>query len=317
MTGLPLRYVHQNILVGHGDARAALFRVRTASYPFLSVTDKREWLRRLARLVFSLEADVSLWRVNRAYPAEDYVAQAAGMLDERRQDPEEWRSYLAGHEAHLLRLRSFVPEVYVAVSLCPESQSSLGQALLRSVDRARRRLESLFGVGSLPPIAVAEIEALIGEEERAFRRAGTCLPLRRASTREVQWLLRRAACRGLGEPGLDPHWEPAALVIETANGRLAYEPLECDLVRHANAPILEQDRALVVDSPEGRSFQAMLALGALPEESEFPGSAELLFGPLEAVEFPVDCVLHARWMGNRDGDRARAPADRRCRRRVL
>ena len=39
-----------------------------------------------------------------------------------------------------------------------------------------------------------------------------------------------------------------------------------------NAPILEEDRALVVDAAEGRSFQAMLALGALPEESEFPGS---------------------------------------------
>ena len=110
MTRLPLRYVHQNILVGHGDARAALFRVQTASYPFLSVADKREWLRRLARLAFTLEADVSLWRVNRAYAAEDYVAQAAGMLDERRQDADEWRSYLAGHEAHLRRLRSFVPE---------------------------------------------------------------------------------------------------------------------------------------------------------------------------------------------------------------
>ena len=28
MTGLPLRKVHQNLLVGHGDARAALYRVR-------------------------------------------------------------------------------------------------------------------------------------------------------------------------------------------------------------------------------------------------------------------------------------------------
>jgi hypothetical protein len=310
MTGLPLRYVHQNILVGQGDARAALFRVQTASYPFLSVADKREWLRRLARLAFTLEADVSLWRVNRAYPAEDYVAQAAGMLDERRQDAEEWRTYLAGHQAHLRRLRSFVPEVYVAVSLRSGSTSGFGEGVLRGVDRARRRLESLFGVGSLPPIAAAEIEALISEEERAFRRAAGCLPVGRASTREIQWLLRRAACRGLGEPALDPHWQPAALVVETTNGRLAYEPLLCDLVRHANAPILEQDRALVVDSPEGRSFQAMLALGALPEEAEFPGSAELLFGPLEAVEFPVDCVLHARWMGNRE-------AIARVRRRIV
>ena len=99
---------------------------------------------------------------------------------------------------------------------------------------------------------------------------------------------------------LDPHWQPAALVVETADGRPAYEPLECDLVRHVNAPILEEDRGLVVDAPEGRSFQAMLAVGALPEQTVFPGTAEMLFAPLEGVEFPADCVLHARRIGNRD-----------------
>ena len=41
-------------------------------------------------------------------------------------------------------------------------------------------------------------------------------------------------------------------------------------MRHANAPVTEHDRHLVVDAPEGRSHQAMLALGALPEELEFP-----------------------------------------------
>ena len=69
MRGLPMRYVHQNILVGHADARAALFRVASISYPFMASADKREWLRRLARFAFSVEADFSLWRVNRAYPA--------------------------------------------------------------------------------------------------------------------------------------------------------------------------------------------------------------------------------------------------------
>ena len=163
---------------------------------------------------------------------------------------------------------------------------------------------------SQPPIAVAEIEALIGEEERAFRRASGCLPVRRATTAEVQWLLRRAACRGLDEPVLDEHWQPNALMVETPDGRVAYEPLECELVRHANAPILEEDRTLVVDAAEGRSYQAMLAVGALPEESEFPGSAELLFAPLEAVDFPVDAVVHARWLGNRE-------AVARVRRRIV
>ena len=107
MTRFPLRYAHQNILVGHGDDRAALFRVDTVSYPFLAAADKREWLRRLAQFAFAVEADFSLWRVCRAYPADGYADQAMALLDERGQSAAAWRAYLAGHEAHLRELRSF------------------------------------------------------------------------------------------------------------------------------------------------------------------------------------------------------------------
>src|SRR4051795_677546 len=292
MTRFPLRYAHQNILVGEGDARAALFRVDTVSYPFLAAADKRDWLRRLARFSFAAEADFSLGRVCRKYPAEGYAEQGMALLDERQQSAAAWRSYLNGHEAHLRELRSFTPEVYLAIAL-PSPRSS-------GVDRVRRRLEGLFGVADRVPIAGSEIDALVAGEERAFRRAEGSLPIRRATTRELQWLLRRAACRGVGEPALDDHWEPSALIVESGDGQPAYEPLGTDIVRHANAPVLEQERALVVDAEEGRSYQALLGMGALPEESQFPGGAELLFGPLEALSFPVDAVIHARWMGNRD-----------------
>src|SRR4051794_26699830 len=246
MTRFPLRSAHQNILVGQGDARAALFRIDTVSYPFLAAADKREWLRRLARFAFSVEADFSLYRVCRAYPAERYTEQGERLLDARGQSPTAWRSYLKGHEAHLRELRSFVPEVYLAISLADETPPSL----VRSTDRLRRRLEGLFGVAAEVPIPAAEIETLVASEERAFRRIEACLPVRRATTRELQWMLRRAACRGVGEPRLDDHWEPAALVVDMAGGRSGYQPLGTDLVRHANAPILEQDRALVIDAEE-------------------------------------------------------------------
>jgi hypothetical protein len=100
------------------------------------------------------------------------------------------------------------------------------------------------------------------------------------------------------------------LIVETADGDPAYEPLGTDLERHANAPILECDRALVIDGEEGRGHQALLGVGALPEEAEFPGGAELLFTPLEALPFPVDAVLHAHWLGNRE-------AVSRVRRRIV
>ena len=164
----PLRYAHQNILVGEGDARAALFRVDTVSYPFLAAADKREWLRRLARFAFAVEADFSLWRVCRAYPAERYAEQAMALLDERRQSAAAWRSYLNGHEAHLRELRSFVPEVYLAVSL---ARSGRRAGARRSIG-SRRRVEGLFGVarrGADPG----------GGDRGAGRRRGARVPARR------------------------------------------------------------------------------------------------------------------------------------------
>jgi hypothetical protein len=62
-----------------------------------------------------------------------------------------------------------------------------------------------------------------------------------------------------------------------------------------------QPASLVVEHDEATSLQALLCVGSLPEEADFPGpQAELLFAPLEAVGFPVDAVLHARWIANRD-----------------
>jgi len=302
VSAFPLRYAHANILFGRGDERAALFSLETISYPFRTDRDKIAELKRLAQFAFAIEADFSLWRVCRAYPAERYLEQAAGLLDERHQSRARWTDYLTGHEHHLAALESYVPEVYVAISLRAGAPSRLGGNLLRSWDRTRRRLEDLLGVGAPQPVGSGELDALIAAEERAFARLAAAFGARarRASTSELQWLARRAACRGIGEPRLDPHWEPNALLVENPDGQVVYEPVETDLVRLANAPLLEEPRALISDAEEGRSFQAMLALGSLPDDMDFPGGAELLCTPLEGAGFPVDAVLHAKWIGNRE-----------------
>ena len=308
MTGFPLRYVHQNILVGQGDARAALFRVDTVSYPFLAAADKREWLRRLARFAFAAEADFSLWRVCRAYPADELRGAGAGAA--RRAPPVGDR--VAG-----------VPEAGTR-----RTCASCARSCRRSISRSRWRpiasrawcagwigcagaWRALFGVGR------RGADPGVGDRG-ADRRRGARVPPRRgvpaAAARDDE-----ASCSGCcaarrAAGSLSPRWtitgSRRALVVETANGQPAYEPLGADLVRHVNAPILEHERSLVVDAEEGRSHQALLAMGALPEESEFPGGAELLFSPLEALAFPVDAVAHARWLGNRE-------AITRVRRRII
>ena len=300
MSRFPLRYARRNILIGPRGEATALYRADTVAYPFLPTSQKWALLHRLERFAHLAGADFALWRVQRSFPAERYPDELADLLDPEHGDPKAWRRYLKGHEARLRDLGSQLPEVYVAISL---SEGEGGPSALRSFGHFRRRIEELAGVGGPQPISGAELEALASVEQRTFDRLSGAVALQRASTRELQWLLRRAACRGIAEPALDRHWEPDALVVVAPDGSAAYEPLERDLWHCANAPATEdpgQPPSLVVEAEEGTSFQSFLCAGSLAEEAEFPGAAELLFEPAEGAGFPVDAVLYAQWIGNRE-----------------
>ncbi len=297
MSAFPLRYARRNVLIGPGGEAAALYRAAPVSYPFLPVSEKWALLHRLERFGHLVGADFSLWRVQRSYPAERYATELVGAADDRHADLDGWQRYLAGHQERIGELESHLPEIYVAVALHEPVKGHL-----RALDRARRRVEEIAGVGGPRPISGPELETLASAEERTFQRLGVVAGLRRATTPELQWLFRRAGCRGVAEPELEDAWQPDALVLEGESAP-SYEPLEHDLWRCANAPMSEdpaEPPSLEVEAEEGRSFQAILCAGSLAEEAEFPGPAELLFAPLEDAGFPVDAVLHARWIGNRD-----------------
>jgi hypothetical protein len=296
----PLRYAHGNILLGAGGEPAGLYRLAMSTYPYLPAGEKWSLQRRLQRLAHTIAADFSLWRVNRAYPAERYVRHTEGLLDERHQDRQAWRAFLAGHEQRLHQLGSHIPEVYLAVSLAANKPTGVGSGLVRHVDRVRRRVEELAGIGTASPIPVSELAELATREQRVYERVNGVIGARRARTVELQWLLRRATCRGVSEPELDRYWQPDALIVSGPDGAPVFQPLGHDLERCANAAITEQQQTLVVDGEQGRSYQAMLAFGALADAPEFPGAtAEALFAPLEAVGFPADASVHAQWLGNR------------------
>jgi hypothetical protein len=295
----PLRYARSNVLVGPGGEAVALYRLGTISYPYLPAEEKWGLLHRIERLVSVVGAGLSIWRVARSYPADRYAAELAWLADPDHADAGRWHSYLRSQQERLAGLGSHLPEVYLAISL---AEGRPGAGPLRSLDRARRRLEDVAGVATPGPIPVSELRSLAEAERRAFGRACSVAGLRRASTAELQWLLRRAACRGLGEPPIEASWEPDAMILAGEGEEARYEPLESDLWAFANAPMREETGrppSLVVESELGDSHQAFLCLGSLPEEAEFPGGAELLFAPLEGAG-PVDAVLHADLVANRE-----------------
>jgi hypothetical protein len=300
----PVTFAYRNLVFGRdaGDAWA-LFRLRTRSYDGLPNQEKKELLYDLASFAYTIEADFQLLRVTRQWSAEQYLRSAALTLDGRYGDGERWLAHLQDHQRRLAQREIAEPEVYLSVRLSRATQfppARIGE--LRSRDWAGAVLPTLAGwIGLRDPRGLSRrrLEALMSEEERTFARASDYLECERASTHELQWLIRRAFCRGIGEPEIEERFLPQALVIEDEGGEARYRPLECDLLRLFESPINVEARCLRIESERGESYQALLALGALPEAAAFPGrEAELLFAPLEALDFPVDACFSARFLPN-------------------
>ena len=296
-----LRYARANVLIGPRSETAALYRLHDVNYPWLGVAEKWTVQRQLERLTHVAQADLSLWRLTRGTDPDRYVERHAHAGHSAR-----WQALLDGHHEALGRLDARRTEAYLAVSLDSVSRRRFGAALLGVADRARASLGALPGAGAVAPISHAELTAVTQAERRLLERLAGVVGLRRARTRELEWLLRRAPLRGLAEPALERFWAPDALVLEPDDdgAEPRYEPLGWDLWRLPAAPVLEDPGhppSLEVQTEHGTSYQAFLAVGALADEPLFPGpGAELLHAPLDALPFGVDAVVHARWLGNRE-----------------
>ena len=297
-----LRYARANVLIGARGEAAALYRLDDVNYPWLGAAEKWGLQHQLERLAHAVQADFSLWRVTRAIDPDHYVERHAT----HRGDDANWRALLENHREALVRLDARRSETYLAVSLNTATRRQFGRAVVAAADRARASLATLLGPVRPAAVSRAELLALAAAERRLLERLGGVVGLQRARTRELEWLLRRAPLRGLGEPQLERHWQPDALVLEPGDdgAEPSYEPLGWDLWRLPAAPVFEapdHPPSLEVETEHGTGYQALLAVGALAEEPVFPGpGAELLHAPLDALAFGVDAVVHARWLGNRE-----------------
>jgi hypothetical protein len=295
-----LSYARANILIGPSGDASALYRLGATSFPLLSDGAKWQVLRRLERLSQVVQADFSLWRVYRAADPDRYSAAA------ERPGPRGpgWADLMASHRAAITSSAGRSPEVYLGVALESDRPAGVAGRLAAGAERALSRLGAVLGRSGAPAITHGRLTALAHAEQQLHERLRTVAELRRASTRELEWLLSRAPMRGVAEPQLDRLWAPDALVIDHDDGEPTYEPLGWDLWR-LPAVTMREDPAhspsLHLETERGEAFQAFVTVGPLAEAPVFPGPAsELLRAPLDGLGFPVDAVMHVRWLGNRE-----------------
>jgi len=315
----PISFVYGNCLFGAGlDDGWAAFAVSASSYAWLSQEGKRARFMSLLGALEATEADLQIVRVTRRWDPAAYAremerepdgrhelggegpdgsrAAARGMAHVRAR-----RRYVEEHEKRLAHIGVSQPSVFFLVSLRdPERDvaSYISKAVEQHPREWLRTLRRTLSMRDGRFLGVSELERARVRADQAHARLADFLPVRVARGVELQWLVRRAFCRGLGEPLLDGLHEPRALVCER-NGEAVLAPLEGDVMRWMDGYVEHRGRMLRIESELGTSWQAQLVVGALPEQATFPSPrVELMFAPVESLPFGVDLSLNARFLPN-------------------
>jgi AAA-like domain len=292
----PITFVYGNCVFARGlDDGWAAFAVEASSYAWLSGEGKRARLLSLIGALEAIEADVQILRVCRRWEPEHHARALRERCEERA------RGYIEEHARRLADVGTAQPVVFLLVSLSePERDvaSYVSRAVAQHPREWWRGVRRALALRDRRTLSAAELERARLRADHAHARLADFLPVRQARGVELQWLVRRAFCRGLGEPQVDSLHEPRALVFER-NGEAVLAPLEGAVLRWLDGYVEDRGRALRIESELGTSWQAQLVLGALPERTPFPGArAELMFAPAESLPFAIDLSLNARFLPN-------------------
>ncbi len=280
----------------------AVYELEGHSYPGLSERRKVEVGERLEALAYALEADFQILRVARSFDADAYLRRALSTLDPRHGHRRRFARHLAEHREAFERREALRPEIYLALRL----EASGGAGPLVGLVELFSGLASRFGLEAERGLSSAQLAALRRAERKAHERVLAYLPARRVGARELATLVRRAYTRGLGEPDVDEGFKPQAVAFLDGDGEERFEPYGLDLLRLHESRVEVGRRSLAIDSERGRAHQALLVMGAMPEEAVVPSAAaELMFAPLE-LGFPVDATLSATYLANADARRLAA-----------
>jgi hypothetical protein len=293
---LPLSFTYGNCVFGETlrDAWAA-FRLGTFSYQWLSPDAKCARMMGLHNALRTIEADVQILRVSLGWDRVAYMREVA--RSSSRAHLRLTHSYLTG-QAHRAGDKACV---FLLVSL-REAERDIASYMSQAIERTPQvwlgSLRSALSRSSPRLLSGSRLKQLCARAEQIDSLLSQLCSARPASPIELQWLSRRAFCRGLGEPSLDRHHEPRALVLEgREDAQLA--PLRDDTARWMDSLLEDRGRSLRMESDMGESWQAQLVLGALPEQTAFPGErAELMFAPVESLPFPIDLSLNACFLAN-------------------
>ncbi len=270
----------------------AVYALPTETYDLLRDDQKVARLVSFSQALEAAQADLQLLRVadTRFAPANpgrpDIDASLAAVRDD----------YVAAQQARIGAARSGTPHVFLVVCLS-EREPTLERFAAGS-RVVRPGWNPLVAIGRAPMLSARRLAEAQIRADQAQLRIGEHVSIRPATSREIQWMVRRAYCRAVDEPDLDAFDQAAPIAFER-NGEALITLLDGRVHRWSNCRAESRLRELVIHSELGSAHQTTLMFGALPEAVDFPGDElELMFRPMERLGFPLDVSLNARFLPN-------------------
>jgi hypothetical protein len=223
----PLTFVYGNCVFATSVSDAwAAFAIEPSSYQWLAEEDKRARFLALLAALEAIEADIQIVRVARSLQGDDQ-----GPSDGPHRPA--LLAYAEAHERRLQALGAARIELFLLVSLSdPERDVATYASALaeRGPSQLWRDLRTALSSRDRRVLRARELERVRVRADQAHARLAEFLPVREARVVELQWLVRRSFCRGVGEPVVDGLHEPRALAFER-NGQAVLAPLEGDVLR--------------------------------------------------------------------------------------
>jgi len=295
----PLKYAYGNVTFGTPSGEWATYKIGTETFDGLPLDRQRQVFARQMAVVEALEADFQILRLSRQWSLEDYCDQARRLPTTA--SPDVLHRYVDEQRVELDgRVGSSQPELYFSASLA-EPKGDLASYLTAAFESPGDRWRDLKAAWTpkRSQLASSNLERL---RNTADRRHGTLTDylrdVREATIGDIEWIARRAFCRGLGEPVVDYPQGPSALGFERNNAALL-TPAECDLARlMSEGEIHRHGTYFHIEHEHGSSWQTFLVAGQMPDVATFPGDLELMFRPAESLPFPIDLSLNARFIPN-------------------
>lgn len=280
----PIRHIEGNVIFSSDDSVWAYYRIPTRNYIYRSPGEKKQILNEWVRLFRKVESEMHILLVSRYLNLDEHEKRLKGDVPDGPLK-KQGESYIS-QMMNVLRKNQNRPndaQVFLGVKLAGTKRQ---KSLIYHVKDFFRYLHTSAGIEPYS-ILKEELEFARNREQLMFQDIRSCIFCERATAQDLQYLISHSAYRGIGEPRVNPGWNPsgAQMIQNLITGEYEVEAHHIRVRQFHEGAIRD-------------GWMQFLYMASLPEDIRYPGEEWLHW--VHSLPFPVDVSLRIRVVPNQE-----------------